>query len=99
MCTDQTKQEYIFLSSLGDGYSPVAKSNIISSMREINQDIFGNDRYLQTPSVLQDVFDSAVQSGFIENVNAGEWILTDKGIRRREFDYRNYIAPSLQSPA
>jgi len=92
MCTQLTKQQYIFLSAFGEKSGSIFGHEVYSQMKEIaGKKPFESRSLASVPKSLQHLFDDAIADGLIQVTENHAWRITDIGIQFRDATYEKYI--------
>jgi hypothetical protein len=95
MCTDQTRQEYVFLQAFGDGSDTLIEPEIRINMRQLSSEIFGTKYYENSPDILPKLIEAADIEHFIKPASPVAWRITPDGIAWRDFKFRRFVQPAL----
>lgn len=95
MCTNETKQDYIFLEAFGDHGKALGRDEIIDSIRDISLRVFDAKYLMRGPRSLGDLFTRAERSGYIDRVTPLSWRITDIGLKSKTYKDENYIRAYL----
>ena len=85
MCTNETRQETVFLLALRESRRPMATLELARKMTSVTESIGWPVFLVRSPRSIEALTERASFFGHIEKVSANKWRITNLGRKRLEF--------------
>ncbi|MEP1207906.1 MAG: hypothetical protein ABJM29_18910 [Rhizobiaceae bacterium] len=91
MCTDETRQEILFLLAFRKANKPLEMNSITAAMQSSIAEMSWSKHLVHSPKTSPKILKRAVKFGHINKVSPFEWDKTPKGMDRLSYLVDHYL--------